>query len=52
VTKKDNVPNVMIIANPAPTKPIFGEKMPRKVKIPIAMIKIPKPREKPYVLFS
>ena len=26
VTKKDNVPNVMIIANPAPTKPIFGEK--------------------------
>ena len=24
VTKKDNVPNVMIIAHPAPTKPIFG----------------------------
>ena len=52
VTKKDNVPNVMIMASPAPIKPIFGEKIPKKVKIPIAIIKMPKPRENPYVLFS
>ena len=30
VTRKDKVPNVMTIASPAPTKPVFGEKMPKK----------------------
>ena len=43
VTRKDKVPNVMTIASPAPTKPVFGETMPQNVKIPIPIIKIPNP---------
>ena len=52
VTRKESVPIVMIIASPAPTRPILGEKIPKNVRIPIAMIRMPNPCEKPYVLFS
>jgi probable pyridine nucleotide-disulfide oxidoreductase len=43
VTRKDNVPNVIIIAKPAPIKPIFGEKIPKKVRMPMVIIKMPNP---------
>lgn len=36
----------------APTRPILGEKILKNVRIPIAMIRMPNPCEKPYVLFS
>ena len=34
VTRKDKVPNVMTIASPAPTKPVFGEKMKSEMAEP------------------
>ena len=46
VTRNESVPNVIMIASPEPIKPIFGEKIPRKVRIPIAMIIMPSPCEK------
>ena len=52
VTRKDKVPNVMTIASPAPTKPVFGEKMPKTSEIPIPIIKIPNPWENPPVIIS
>ena len=35
VTRKESVPIVMIIASPAPTRPILGEKIPKNVRIPV-----------------
>ena len=46
VTRKDSVPNVMIMTSPEPTKPILGNQIPNNVKIPNDMIAIPKPCEK------
>ena len=43
VTRKESVPRVMIMASPAPTKPTFGQKMPRNVRMPIVMIRMPSP---------
>ena len=45
VTRKDSVPNVMIMTSPEPTKPTFGNQIPNNVKIPNDMIAIPKPCE-------
>ena len=52
VTRNESVPKVINMTRPVPTKPIFGNQMPKSVKIPKDMISNPKPCEKPYVLFS
>lgn len=43
VTRNDSVPIVMRMTKPEPTKPIFGNHMPKRVKIPNDMMAIPSP---------
>ena len=44
VTRKESVPIVMIIASPAPTRPILGEKIPKNVRICL-LYTSPSPRD-------